>query len=149
MLRKISVICMAALCIAGRGFPDPHEGNPGIPPGTGTFGIKEVADDFRKHFAGWIATSSTDLLELSDTPGHRVGFIQDDLVIKTLDDGPDGVVINQYAGFFIHFALDAYLNSPAVAVKPGALALVVEETMTGIKNHFFEEPGPHSRNICR
>jgi hypothetical protein len=149
MLRKISVISMAALCITGGGFPDPHEGHPGIPPGTGTFGIKEAADDHSELFAGRIATGGADLLEFSDAPGHRVGFIQDDLVIKTLDNWADGVIINQYTGFIIHFALDAYLNSPVVAVKPGAFALIVEETVTGIKTHFFEEPGPHSRNICR
>jgi hypothetical protein len=140
---------MAALCIAGRGLPDPHEGNPGIPPGTGTFGIEQVADDHRKQFACRIAMGGADLLELTDTPGHRVGFIQDDLVIKTFDDGPDGIVINQNACFVIYFALDAYLYFPVVAVKAGALARVVEETMTGIETHFFEEPGPHSRNICR
>jgi hypothetical protein len=140
---------MAALCIAGWGFPDSHEGYPGIPAGTGTFFIKEVADDHRKPFTGGIATSCADLLEFPDTTGHRVRFIQDDLVIETFDDGPDGVVINQYAGFVIDIPLDAYLHSPSVTMKTGALALVVEEAMTGIKTHFFEEPGPHSRNICR
>ena len=83
--------------------------------------------------AGRVALGDDDRLELFKTPDHRVVFIQDHLVIKLFYGLPDEVIVHKDPGDLIDVPPDPDLHLPAVAVELGTLALVVEETMTGIK----------------
>jgi hypothetical protein len=143
MLLKTSLIFIDTLGITARRLPDADLRHPGTVPAAVGFRGDQAGHQIREKLGGGIAVCRDDLLELRETLDHRVGGIEDHLVIKALNYLFDTIIINKDPGGIVDLALHPYLHPPLVAVKPEALPLVMEEAMTCLKIGFLVYTADH------
>ena len=70
-------------------------------------------------------------------------LVQDDLVVVLVDDLFDHAVIDQDLGYRVGLPLHPDLDLPAVPVKIGAFAFIMEQAVAGVDLHLLIDPDFH------
>ncbi len=112
-----------------------------------TFIIERPCDEGCQEFAGGLTRGGYDRVEGLDGGDHGIIAVKQDLVIKPVDDGFYGIVVNQDAGLLIHLPLHPYLHLPAMAMQARTFPLIMEQPMAGVEMHLLEDPTDHDRLV--